>query len=150
MTRKQRWWVVLAATMILAVLVTGTWCVCHVIARMKHVDLALRAAHGTTNAVKKYVREQKKWPTSWEDLESLSAAPGDADYPLPDDWDETRRYVEINFDLTLDEVAKQQVESFDAIRVEDPVVSCDRLFRSLLEEVRGVLHERGERKGQRQ
>ena len=105
---------------------------------MKHADLALRATSNATNAVEKYVRKRGEWPTSWKDLESDSAANGTG--PMPVGWDEIRTYVEIDFDLTLDQVAKQRLNDFSAIKPKNPEkplwANHRQLFIPLLETVR--------------
>lgn len=103
---------------------------------MRHADLAMRAMYHATNAVEKYVQKRGEWPTSWKDLESDSATNGTG--PLAVGWDEIRTYVEIDFDLTLDEVAKQRVETFSAIKPQQPIWDYQGILIPLLDTVRNV------------
>jgi hypothetical protein len=54
-----------------------------------------------------------RWPTSWTDLESLVKKR--ADRQPPGGWEDLRKRVRVNFNLTLDAVGRQGVDSFDGI-----------------------------------
>jgi hypothetical protein len=132
---------VVAASTIIALAAVGVWIAVDAwrgfTSTLGHAYMADYAAHCATQAVEKYVRERQKWPTSWRELESLPTT-------LPSGgWDEIRTYVEINFDLTIDEVAKQRVEDFGAIKPVEPVLGHYRDdFPPLLETVRSVQRTR--------
>jgi len=141
----------LKASIIVILLAGGAYllrCFVQGISVMKHADMAYGATFRATEAVEKYVREQRKWPASWKDLESVSAT-GGTDFLPPGGWDEIRAYVEINFNLTLGDVAKQRVEDFDAIKPVEPIWGGYRAyFAPLLETVRSVQGaQRGSAKG---
>ena len=135
----RRYWLFIASGMI--ALAVGGWllrCVIEGVSVMKHADLAFRATLKATDVVNKYVRERGRWPASWEDLESVPII-GDTEHMSPGDWDEMRAYVEIDFNLTVDEVAKQSAETFEGIRPIEPVWRNYRhYFTPLLQTVRNV------------
>ncbi len=107
-----------------------------IVSAFKHADVASLVVYCASNAVKKYVEERHKWPALWENLESISTTT-DTDLVPPGGWDETRTYVEINFNLTLDEVANQQFDRFSAIKPIGPVwADYPPFFIPLLETVR--------------
>ena len=121
---------------LLAVVSVSFWYVVQAVSLWKHADMAYRANAFATEAVELYVRERGKWPASWMDLESVYATGGTRILPQGG-WNEIRPYVEINFDLTLADVANQQTDDFDAIRPREPVWGdYRRYYTSLLESVR--------------
>ena len=128
---------VLAAGIVLAVVVVG-WLVGTVWSTFAHGYTAFRAAAHATDALGRFVEQRRKWPASWKDLESLPV--GDAPGSLPpSEWAEVRAHVKINFDISLDEVAHQRVDDFDAIKPDAPVPSTySHNIVSLLETVRKV------------
>lgn len=128
-------WVVAASTALVLTAI-GVWFVRQTrrtLSEIGHAYMAYSANLRATEAVEKYVREREKWPTSWRELESIPTT-------LPSGgWEEIRIYVDINFNLTLDDVAKQRVEDFDAIKPVEPVLSDYRqAFAPLLEAVHTV------------
>lgn len=144
MRLRQTAWAILAGVAILlclAAFVALRVCIMPGLAQMKHAYEADRAASCTIDAVEKFVRERGTWPSSWKELESATSS----DDFLPDGgWDEIRNYVEINFDLTLDEAANLQIESFDAIKPKPPARDAYRYHLDrLLETVRSVRNASG-------
>ena len=76
--------------------------------------MCYRATCTAASAVEEYVNNRGEWPNSWGDLEADYAAVGNQS-PPQDGWDEIRTYVDINFSLTLDQVAGETIHNFDAI-----------------------------------
>lgn len=102
--------------------------------------MAFCANARAVRAMEEYVQERRRWPTSWKDFESISETMS-PDSLRSEGWDEIRTYVVINFDLTLNDVAKQQPEGFDAIKAmfPPPVHDGHRSdYEHLLETVRSV------------
>lgn len=59
----------------------------------------------------------KSWPANWEELESLTVSePMRWMYAWPREAEQVRARVEIDFSLTVDQVLKQQVRSFTALK----------------------------------
>lgn len=112
---------------------------------VEEAERSLRAAYLASDALDRYVRARREWPKSWSDLESL--APAGARRPIErEDWSEMRGYLEVDFDLTLADVARQTTADFRAIRA--PKVSkatVAKVVAPLLETVRRV--SAGERVG---
>lgn len=105
---------------------------------LRHAYMAFSANARAANAMEEYVQERMRWPTSWKDFESISATMSPDSLPSGG-WDEIRTYVVINFDLSLSDVAKQQLDSFDAIKPIPPVREGYRSeYQSLLETIRSV------------
>ena len=100
---------------------------------------ALWATCAASAASEEYVSRNRKWPTSWEELESVSATVGTV-YSWPDDSAEIREYVDVDFGMSLSDVADQNPDDFRAIRPKVPAYQAYRHhFSRLLETVRKVL-----------
>jgi hypothetical protein len=131
--------VILAASALLVIFactVYGVWCFLEL---WKNAEMAYRATWLASGAVEEFVRQRRKWPNSWNDLETLPSTAG-ARIDREGGWKEVRAYVVINFNLTLTDVAKQRVATFDAIAPIGPVVSNYRtFFTPLLETAREVV-----------
>jgi hypothetical protein len=131
--------VLLAASMILLVVAIGghlMQCVVQEISVVRHAYMADRACSCAVDAVARYVGERGKWPTSWNDLESICET-GSVDFLPQGGFGEIKTYVEINFSLTLGDVANQRVEDFNAIKPIAPARdSYRRHLIPLLETVR--------------
>src|SRR5258706_16459805 len=97
---RRRWRFVVVASMALVVLAVGLIvlavgaCCLQGEEAMRHAYMADRATLCATKFVEKYVREQGKGPTSWKDLESMSAT-SRTDFLPSGGWEEVRTYVEI-------------------------------------------------------
>jgi hypothetical protein len=112
------------------------WLVYVIASSGSRAEHALHATRLAIIVVEKYVQEQRGWPKSWTDLESISASNG-AMYSWPDDSAEIRRYVQIDFDLTLEQVANERPDQFNAIRPKVPAYQAYREYvASLLKTVR--------------
>lgn len=106
---------------------------------MDHTYRAYNANLDATKAMEKFVQEHKRWPTSWSEFESISAKMSPGEFRSAD-WTAIRALVVINFDLTLEDVANQPLDSFDAIEPIPPVrAGYRREYVPLLETVRSAL-----------
>jgi hypothetical protein len=115
--------IVWAAVVVLVIAVgAGIAFVNSVLSVAKHAEFAL---HGTTiviMATEKYVHEYGKWPATWKDLESVSLDPGGT-FSWPNDLKELQdiqEFVEVDFSVTLQQVASQRVDNFSAIKPHGP------------------------------
>jgi hypothetical protein len=61
-----------------------------------------------------------KWPTSWDDMTSVSPSSQIPAYPWPEDISEFRKRVHINFELTGAQVAAMDPEHFSAVEQIEP------------------------------
>jgi len=105
---------------------------------------ALNATMLASMAVEEYVRQYGEWPTSWKELECVSASI-EGVYSWPRDSSEIQTYVEIDFNVTLDELANQDLDEFRAIRPRGPAYNAYRASLSwLLEAVREVHEEQSD------
>jgi len=134
-----------AASAVLVVIAVGAWilqCIMGCISVWRHSDMAMYATADAARAVENFVRERRRWPTSWQELESMPrpSATGGAALVAPEDWDEMRTYVEIDFSLTLGAVANQPEQDFDAIKPIGPVAASYRsALDPLIQTVRDVV-----------
>ena len=129
--------VVCWAIVTVVLVATGALVVC-VGSTARHAEFAL---HGTTlviMVVEKYVHDHGKWPASWKDLESVSLDPGGR-FSWPGGLKELQNiqeFVEVDFSLTLDQVANQRCDDFHAIRPHGTAYSgWERGIPSLLQTV---------------
>ena len=93
--------------------VIGTYCWVNSFAY--RTEQTLSATCFAAIVVEKYVCARGSWPSSWQELESVTATYGTL-YSWPRDAATVRSYVEIDFDSTLDELTRKDVEDFTAIR----------------------------------
>lgn len=116
-------------------------CLAQHVSRVKNAELARRSVSRVAEAAESYVAQHEAWPTSWRDLESAPAAlRGDF---LPDGgWKEIRAYVYVDFGVTLDRLAGQRLDNFEAIT---PIGSEPTNYRScfapLLRTIRRIYGE---------
>jgi hypothetical protein len=86
-------------------------------------ERTLHAYRTTLTVLTIYLRENAgAWPSSWEDLARVSLKPDEqrAFLKWPDDMEEFRRRITIDFSLTGAEVAQMNPESFSAVRQVEP------------------------------
>jgi len=91
--------------------------------------------------VQKYIERSGEWPKSWKDLESVSDVEVGM-FVWPRDSVEIQKDVEINFHVTISDVASQESDVFDAIK---PRVPAYRSYKgyvySLIETARKMERE---------
>jgi len=131
-----------AAVVLLIAAGAGIAFVNSVLSTCMHAEFALHGTTLVTMVVEKYVHDRGKWPNSWKELESVSVDTGGR-FSWPGDLKELQHiqeFVEIDFSLTLDQVASQQCEDFHAIRPHGPAYGgWKRCVPSLLQTVRDVI-----------
>ena len=137
--RRRRSVVLIAASV--SIVGLGGWlAICRVGACISPLGRAYDATLDTnlaTVAITKYVAEQKKWPTSWDDLQAVLGASA----ALPAGrWRQIQSHVEVDFNLTLEEVGKQSAGRFDAIKSREPPApnANSEIITTLLETIRTV------------
>jgi hypothetical protein len=91
-----------------------------------------------TIVTEQFIEKEGKWPQSWEDLITHTAAQQYSMYSWPDDCMRIREYVKIDFDADPTALALQNVDGFNAI---EPIGPCyeykhEGHIASLLEIVR--------------
>jgi len=102
-------------------------------------EQALWATCVVSAAAEQYVSQHGRWPTSWKELESVSASVGTV-YSWPSDSAEIQKYVDVDFSLTLPEIADQEIDDFRAIKPKVPAYRAYRpSFARLLEMARKVV-----------
>jgi hypothetical protein len=113
--RSRRIWL-FRSLVVVGVLVAGTiaWFVYCVVLSLR-AEKTLHAAIFTTRLVDQFVAENKRWPRSWGELETL--APSEwAMYKWPEAAQELRSRVSIDFDVDLQTIARQDPMTFQAIK----------------------------------
>lgn len=92
-----------------------------------------------------YIKENKKWPKSWMDLESMNYQKS-AFYSWPRDRKEVRRRVTIDFDVTIEDVLAQSDSKVIAVAPHKPIYSTyDREIPFLVDIIRETLKEMSQR-----
>jgi hypothetical protein len=116
------------------------------------ISVAVRTERGlhammlTVAVVQKYVEKSGEWPKSWKDLESVSNLEVGM-LAWPRDFIEIQQDVEINFNVTLSEVASQEADTLDVIKPRVPAYGSYRnSFYSLIETARKMENIRQETK----
>jgi hypothetical protein len=84
-------------------------------------EKSLHAVNLVTAVVDRFIQQEKRWPTSWDELRAINAVDVPSMYSWPDDSEAVHELVVINFDVDLTKIAAQTAEDFDAIR---PIGSC--------------------------
>jgi hypothetical protein len=56
------------------------------------------------------------WPNGWEQLATAAPEGGDWSQTLPDDLEDVRRRIHVDFDLSAADVSKMNADDFSAIR----------------------------------
>jgi hypothetical protein len=134
---------------VVAVAAMGGWCVYRGISDSLHAECGLHATRLVTAVVTQFIDEHGRWPRSWEELHTVSLSDSRSMYSWPDDLEEVRQYVAVDFDADVADIASQTAEKFDAIAPIGPsyVYKGDPLFESLLEkaaELAGASNATGE------
>jgi hypothetical protein len=133
----RRWFVV--AVVVATLLFSAVACMIVGLRGWAREETALRDTWMAERIVERFVEENGRWPSSWGDLEWFSPEDG-ANVSLPSGgWAEIREYTDIEFDVSLSDVARQRVEEFDAIRPRERAWGGDLYrdcFASLIETAR--------------
>lgn len=95
-------------------------------------ETSMHATTLTIDVVRTYVEQTGSWPTSWDDLKAVSGI-SDAMFSWPKDFDMLQSQVVIEFDIRLDDVAKQPPvpELFAAIKPREPAYSATSYRESI-------------------
>ena len=102
-------------------IVTAAICVGATMAYLGAVESleAEKTLHSTIfviRLVEQFVNDQKRWPRSWEELESLDPHPENDRYEWPAASKELQKRVSIDFDADPSRIAEQPSMSFTAIK----------------------------------
>jgi hypothetical protein len=126
---------------VVAALVIGVWHVCRVIYRVHSVESDYISTLFILDLVEDYVTKHREWPRSWHDLEQVKRKD---EWEWPEESQSIRQRVTIDFDASIDELAKQSADEFEAIRpIERNELYNDKCFgrvhvKSLLKTVREI------------
>jgi hypothetical protein len=102
---------VLAVTGI--VLLIGGWIFCVAAYQSLEAEETLHSTNLVVSLIEEYVSEnQGQWPKSWEVLKEVRSQ----DSRWPEDADDIMSRVSVDFSADPDELVKQSVEEFDAIK----------------------------------
>jgi hypothetical protein len=96
------------------------WVAYTAISAAVHGEYALHAVNLITVVVDDFVDKNGIWPTSWEDLKTVSSVNKWGMYSWPEDLEKVRLYVTVDFEADPAILAKQSVEEFDAIKPVGP------------------------------
>jgi len=125
--------VAVAATIVFGVIYCG-------ISESLTAERSLHANLLVVDLLREYVVSHKgAWPGSWEDLEEV---PGRrrAMFQWPEDKENVRHYVLVDFAADPDKLAKQSVEQFVAVQPRGPCYSYDAEVAQLLDAIRESRH----------
>jgi hypothetical protein len=75
------------------------------------------------------------WPRFWQDLERLPP-PERGMFRWPQDEEDVRRYVSVDFGANLDELVTRSMQEFVAIQPQGPCCSYDEEVAQLIEAIR--------------
>ncbi len=83
-----------------------------------HAEKALHATNEVCNLMTEYVQQHNgAWPRSWHEFEQLSLPPNKYSfYHWPEDSKRLQEFVAIDFAADPEQLAKQSVDEFDAIK----------------------------------
>ena len=84
-----------------------------------HAERSLQAVILTVEVTEKFVRQEGRWPRSWDELTALEIAPYGSSWP--EDASTVKLLVKIDFETDIETVAAQSEEEFDKIL---PTGSC--------------------------
>ena len=110
-----------ALGLLLIALVTGAWMAYEGISVSLRAENTLHATIFTIQLVQQFVAENKRWPQSWHELESLSVADPAPSYAWPAASNELQQRVSIHFAANPLTVADQDSWNFTAIK---PIGPC--------------------------
>jgi type II secretory pathway pseudopilin PulG len=109
-----------------------------VIRRSVEAERRLHAVALATSIVEEYVRANAAWPKSWDDLEQVKPnAVWTSAYSWPRDAEIVKRYVYIDFTLSLSEVrAAQSATEFSAL---SPLGECADTYTLFIRELMATI-----------
>jgi hypothetical protein len=118
-SRHFRAWIATAA-ILMAIVAIGYW-FRWFSDRIAHRENALAALRIALEIVRQYVEVRGEWPKSWDDLESFSPPePVATDYHWPQKSDFVRKYISIDFTVTVRDVAGRGPGGFTSIQMTGP------------------------------
>jgi hypothetical protein len=107
---------IVLAVVIIAVLV-GAFCVYQGVSTSLHAEHVFHAAILTVQVLDEYVAQHDgQWPRSWRALEQLPPKQRVSMYEWPQDSQEVKKYVTVDFSANPQRLAKQTPAEFDAVR----------------------------------
>jgi hypothetical protein len=116
----RRWTVRGICVAVLALVAIGFWCAYNALSGSLHAEKALHATQLTFEAVEDYVRQHDgAWPRSWNELERSSPQTSDA-YSWAGGSNKIQEFVSVDFNANPDQLAKQAVAKFQAIKPVGP------------------------------
>ena len=86
-----------------------------------HAERSLHAVNLMTVVADNFVRQEKRWPNSWNELRSVKFVDAPSMYSWPHDFDAVHELVVIEFDTDIATIASQSIERFDKIT---PIGAC--------------------------
>lgn len=136
-TARERFpWQVVVPVFIVALLASISLLVYRRISALDLAERGLHATRQTTLVVEGYVENYKEWPASWQDLENITLNAGGM-FSWPRDSAEIQTLVEIDFAVTIEDLADQKPNEFIAIKPKGETFSSyDLYFDQLLTTIR--------------
>lgn len=112
-----RWAIrIVVVVVVIAAMVIG-FCVYQGISASLHAEHVYHAALLTVQLLDEYVvLNDGKWPRSWSDLEKLPPRQRAGMFDWPEDSTKVQQYVEVDFSVDPQNLAKQSADEFDAVR----------------------------------
>jgi hypothetical protein len=104
--------------LVLVVIAGVGWCLYQAIDTAFHAEMALHATNEACDLTNRYVLEHDgAWPRSWDDLKQINCPPGTYNvFPWPESSARIQQFVTIDFAADPDQLAKQSVDEFEAIK----------------------------------
>jgi hypothetical protein len=112
---RRKWTVVIVAItgLVVAVIVSAVW---YGVAESLRAEKTLHAYILVSDVVATYVAHNKEWPQNWNALADTLPSEAHHVWVWPDDLEEIRNRVSIDFSLQLADVAAMQESSFRAVQ----------------------------------
>jgi len=129
-----------------APIVIIAWGVSNAVTTARHAEHAFHAVLLTSQLTTSYVIEHQDWPRSWSDLESVRNT-STALYQWPADADLVKQYVSIDFSAKLEDLARLDPKSFQAIQ---PIGSVYGTYRAAYTPLLDTIRSCQEQKSRRQ
>jgi hypothetical protein len=116
------WQVIAAAAMVVATI--AVFMIWQGISISLRAENTLHAYSLCLDLLEDYIKENQKWPDSWEALATVRPKESSI-WDWPNDIGAIRKRVEIDFSLRLDQVAAMRPDSFSAVKQIGPNYGVD-------------------------
>ena len=102
---------------VLAALLVALWFVCRTVYLVTEAECDYLSTLFVLRLVEDYVTEHGAWPKSWNDLEQVKRS---EPWDWPANSQDMQRRIAVDFNVTVNELARQSVDQFRAIQPVQP------------------------------